>query len=288
MELLQLKYFCHAAETENFSKTARVFMVPPSDISQSIKRLEKELGTPLFDRRANSIKLNETGRQFYLHVKGALEELNRATDALRQKATQLKICIKVNRRITMQAVEKFRHIHPEVDLIVRHHADREEEVFDLIIDSTDHAEEGYIGEELLSEEIVLALRKDDPLAAKKKVTAADLQDRPFITMNSGDSIHTITREVCRTIGFEPRIAIQSDDPFYIRQCVELGLGVSVIPALSWRGQFSEQVLFKVLIGSERKTYVCHPQNRQLSPFTKDFIALLAEQFKTEKNGAEVR
>ena len=42
MELLQLRYFCHAAETESFTVTAKHFCVPPSDISQSIKRLEKE------------------------------------------------------------------------------------------------------------------------------------------------------------------------------------------------------------------------------------------------------
>ena len=43
MELLQLKYFCDSAKTQNFSKTAENFTVPPSNISQSIKRLEKEL-----------------------------------------------------------------------------------------------------------------------------------------------------------------------------------------------------------------------------------------------------
>ncbi|MBR2431832.1 MAG: LysR family transcriptional regulator, partial [Clostridia bacterium] len=42
MELLQLKYFCDAAETQNFSKTAKKYLVPTSNISQSIKRLEKE------------------------------------------------------------------------------------------------------------------------------------------------------------------------------------------------------------------------------------------------------
>lgn len=282
MELLQLKYFCHAAETENFSKTARVFMVPPSNISQSIKRLEKELGQPLFDRRANRISLNESGQEFYRHAKAALEELRRAAEQLKEakRLPHLKICIKVNRRITMQAVEKFRRAHPEVDLIVRHHADREDERFDLIIDSADHGEEGYQAAELLSEEIVLAVRDDAPISQIKSLTAEDLLDQPFITMNSGDSIHIITREVCRSMGFEPRIAIQSDDPFYIRQCVELGLGVSVIPALSWRGQFSNRVLFKRLTGSVRKTYVCYPKTRS-SPTASTFIKLLIAEFKSE-------
>ena len=49
MEILQLKYFCDSAVTGNFSATAKKFMVPPSAVSQSIKRLENELGTTLFE-----------------------------------------------------------------------------------------------------------------------------------------------------------------------------------------------------------------------------------------------
>ena len=47
MELLQLTYFCHAAETESFAKTAREMGVPAAGISQSVKRLETELGATL-------------------------------------------------------------------------------------------------------------------------------------------------------------------------------------------------------------------------------------------------
>ena len=69
MELLQLKYFCDAAQTENFSKTAEKFMVPVSSVSQSIKRLETELGNPLFARTKNRIQLNSTGKEFFNEAK---------------------------------------------------------------------------------------------------------------------------------------------------------------------------------------------------------------------------
>lgn len=279
MELLQLKYFCHAAETESFSKTANFYLVPPSCISQSIKRLEEELKLPLFDRSANRIRLNDAGRSFYPKVKNALMQLEEGKRELQTTLLppHLKICIRVNRRITMQAVEKFRKESPETDLIVRHHPEAEE-LFDLFIDDCPHTEEGYFADELFSEEIVLAVPADNPLALKKRLTAEDLRETPFITMNSGNSIHTITKEVCRKIGFEPRIAIQSDDPFYIRQCVELGLGLAIIPALSWRGQFSEKILFKPLLDSFRTTYVCHRN----SPATQKFISILKREFTKEK------
>ena len=72
MEILQLKYFCHAAKTQNFSKTAQHFKVPVSNISQTIKRLENELETTLFYRNANSLYLNEQGKTFFSMLKNHL------------------------------------------------------------------------------------------------------------------------------------------------------------------------------------------------------------------------
>ena len=100
MELLQLKYFCDAAKTQNFSKTARNFMVAPSDISQSIKRLEKELSTSLFIRKANRIALSDAGDEFYKKVSVALEIIDDSMAELSDNAkSRIKICINTNRRI---------------------------------------------------------------------------------------------------------------------------------------------------------------------------------------------
>ena len=63
MEFLQLKYFFESSKNENFAKTAEKFMVPPSSVSTAIKRLENELGCELFDRKSNSILLNENGKR---------------------------------------------------------------------------------------------------------------------------------------------------------------------------------------------------------------------------------
>ena len=78
MEILQLKYFCDAAQTENFSVTAAKHHVPTSCVSQSVRRLEKELGCELFFRSANRISLNENGKRFYGGVQRALNALEEA------------------------------------------------------------------------------------------------------------------------------------------------------------------------------------------------------------------
>ena len=59
--MLQLRYFYESAKTESFAKTAEKYMVPASSVSASVKRLEQELETSLFDRTSNKIKLNDKG-----------------------------------------------------------------------------------------------------------------------------------------------------------------------------------------------------------------------------------
>ena len=78
MELLQLIYFCTAAETESFVQAAKKCGVPAASISHSVKRLENELQLPLFDRQANSVSLNERGKAFYLKVRSSLDMLSDA------------------------------------------------------------------------------------------------------------------------------------------------------------------------------------------------------------------
>ena len=51
MELRQLRYFQKVAEMENITLAAKHFLIPQPSMSQTISRLEKELGTSLFDRK---------------------------------------------------------------------------------------------------------------------------------------------------------------------------------------------------------------------------------------------
>ena len=114
MELLQLTYFCDAAQSENFSKTAKKFCVPPSAISQSVHRLENELGTALFYRDVNRIRLNPDGRMFYEEIKAALSLIDRAKGRLAEGrmgiSGEIEMFIGANRRSVILAIESFRSV----------------------------------------------------------------------------------------------------------------------------------------------------------------------------------
>ena len=62
MDFLQLEHFLAVAEERTFTRAAeRVCRTQPA-VSQSIKKLEEEVGTPLFARNAHEVSLTEAGR----------------------------------------------------------------------------------------------------------------------------------------------------------------------------------------------------------------------------------
>lgn len=283
MELLQLKYFCDAAETENFSKTAKKFNVPQSNISQSIKRLEDELNTSLFTRRANSLFLNEAGRDFYKKISQALHLIYDATDKFKGKNLTgiVNISVNCNRRIVLNAIEEFKRAFPDVLLKTTYFGDFHTDDYNVIIDSEDSSYQGYEKIELLSEKIDLAVNKNNPLSSKKALDAATLKTEHFITMDKKTSHYKVTYEICSNLGFKPHVALQSDDPTFVQKCVELNLGVTIVPTVSWQGQFSDDIVF-LNLNHRRTTCAYLNRKKHLPVCVNKFVEILTKHFSTYK------
>lgn len=279
MELLQLQYFCSAAETENFSKTARNYGVPTSNISQSIHRLEKELSTTLFDRSANKIFLNEQGKLLYTNVKSALMLINDAKMKLcdnEKISGEIKILAETSRRIVTKAIERFQEKYPDVVFFINHSAENESDNYDLIISDKIFEQKNFKKHSLVVDKLLLAIKKDNPLVKKSRISVKDLENERFITMNNKSSLFRLTNEICHTEGFTPNIVIQSGDPDYIRKYIEMGLGVSFVPSLSWKGIFSENVEFREVSNIKRYTFAYLNTQKYISKATLSFLDTLLE------------
>lgn len=276
MELLQLKYFCDAAQTQNFSKTAQKFLVPPSNISQTIKRLENELGTQLFERLANKIKLNDAGLLFYKNARAALDLLENAEELLKKSEQRetIKINIHICRRIVMGIIEDFRKTYPQLSFITAHNNDQASSEFDIIV--TDKELDSPYSKTKAAEECFLLAYNKNAFAINSSLRSSQLEKLPFITMSAGSSIYENTLSICSGLGFSPNIVLQSEDPFYIRKCVELGLGIAIIPELSWQGQFSENIALKSIGDFKRKIYVY--KKHSMNEYVNQFSDILINQF----------
>ena len=270
MELLQLKYFCDAAKTQNLSETARKYNVPTSNISNAIKRLETELQCEFFDHRANKIFLNEQGKVFYEKASLALSFLDDAKIMIKENTDMLcgeiHLRCKSNRGLVTDAMEEFIKVHPNVKFKMTFGEAPMEDV-DLLISYTlpIEAKEKIL---ILEEDLPIAMRKDNPLSSNDELTVADLENERFIV-----GLATQTDAECKNAGFVPNIAFELNDPAYIRKYIEMGLGIAFIPSISWRNLFSDNIVFKN-VGVKRKTYAYIPNNKHTKKSVTIFIDYL--------------
>ena len=215
MELLQLTYFCHAARTESFSEAARIFSVPPSSVSLSIKRLESELGVLLFDRSANRLFLNENGKRFLAHAEAALGLLDSAKGELDREGElsgEVRILIRATRRIITERIAAFRMLHPKVTFSIHHRPLSEGMGYHLVVSDTSPKTGHYQRLPLLEEKMMIALPSAHPLAKKEKVSLKELAGERLIGMTRGSDLREYTDRMFAAAGVSPEMTIECDDP----------------------------------------------------------------------------
>jgi len=280
MELLQLKYFCHAAETQNFSRTARTFLVPHSNISQCIKKLETELGTPLFDRSGNRVVLNAKGQAFYREIRSALDTIENATTAARSStdATTIRIGIRLGIRAVMKAIAQFQRSHPDMDVISKRFlSNSDPSEFDVIIaDGSFSAPDFSDMSTHFTDSLCLVAAKgilpEDPFSAEF------LREQSFITIPPGSSMYADLHRICESFGFTPRISLQCEESLFVLQHVEAGLGLAIIPRRTVLRHVGDRVDIRPVEGFTRSTCLYRSKKFPSPRLLDEFEALLKPEF----------
>lgn len=95
MDFRHLRYFLAVADAAHFTKAAQKLWVSQPTLSQQIKQLEDELGTPLFHRGAGGVQLTAAGEKFRPYAERVLREMEDAVAALgeAEAAPGEKLCI---------------------------------------------------------------------------------------------------------------------------------------------------------------------------------------------------
>ena len=118
MELHQMRYFMKVAELEHMTQAANELHVAQPALSKTIKMLEEDLGTPLFDRLGNKIRLNQAGQIFLDYAKGMLaaeENVKRELDEYRQtEMATITISQNLSFELIYLAIIEFNKIYPNI------------------------------------------------------------------------------------------------------------------------------------------------------------------------------
>jgi LysR family transcriptional regulator, glycine cleavage system transcriptional activator len=109
-----------AARHLSFTKAAEELFITQSAVSRQIKTLEDHLGVTLFDRRPRALALTEKGQELYRIATDVLEQLQAATDHIKQHSRARQISITTTTGFAslwlIPRLQRFTSLHPEIDV----------------------------------------------------------------------------------------------------------------------------------------------------------------------------
>ena len=118
MELLQFRYFLEAARYENLTRAADELHIAQPALSQSIMRLENELGVKLFDRRNHHVYLNDQGKLLRKRLIPLMESIDSLKDELWESVCSSEKTISLNFFAASQFITNciiaYKAEHPDV------------------------------------------------------------------------------------------------------------------------------------------------------------------------------
>lgn len=261
MELLQLYYFQKLANCEHVTDAARELHIAQPALSQTIRRLERELGVALFDRTKKHIYLNDYGRVFLKYVNRALSDLDSAraeiADLSQQREQSVALSVQAASCLLPDIICKFRQLYPQIQYNILQASGTLEtqENIDLTLRASLNAETHDSSTTLLEETLVAALPGSHPLAGQSTIALSQLADQPFISLSKDTNLYEALIHYCQTAGFTPQIALFCNNPATFRELLGLNMGISLIPALTWSIPAGSDIVIRPIADMDCTRYI---------------------------------
>lgn len=217
----------------------------PSAVSQQLSKLQREVDTPLLERRGRRLHLTPQAQTLVEHTDAVLLRLEQAESEIAASSQLLTGTVRV---ATFQsaalalvpptmALLAQRHPGMKVEIAVREPAQSipglEDRDFDVIIDehypgeSRPH-DDRFDREELLTDPMLLVV----PRSWEQADDIRGLADRPWTLEPVGTPAHAWAMAYCRGLGFEPILRFPFDDLALRLRFVETGHAVALLPDLA--------------------------------------------------------
>lgn len=284
MELYQLEYFLEAARQKSFTRAAARLNLAQAALSEQMRKLEQELGTPLFHRGRRESVLTAAGETLRPRAEALLAQAAAARCAVQAeaglRAGRLAIAAipSVSACLLPAAIAAFRRRYPDIELTL---AEGTSEAITEWLESgrvelgivQRPAGSGRFDERpLFSEPFVLLLPATHPAAARRSLALQDLSRESFVFYRG--RARDTAMAACRAAGFEPRVACESGEMETVRALVAAGLGIAIIPRLSARPDAGTAVVKLQSPSTTRDIAVLSRKSFALSPAAEAFLPLL--------------
>jgi DNA-binding transcriptional LysR family regulator len=244
MRIEQLEYVTSVARHGSFRRAAEELHISQPALSETVRKLERELGVDILDRRRSGATISEDGRELLPHIQDAIDAVDRlrraAGDRHRQGRTvRLGTVTAATVPLMTPTIREFHESHPAtlVEIVT---AQQSEIQRSLLEGSFDLGLVNYLGgddmppefesTELLRGRPIVCIRPDHPLAAKPRIRREELLAQSLVAMRSGYVMHRYLHRLFG--GEEPPFSYSADGAEMGKLMVASGLGVAVLPDYS--------------------------------------------------------
>lgn len=244
MTLEDLRVFVTVYKTGNLSAAARTLSCTQSAVSQHIKRLEKQTGLALIERRPRGVAPTQAGRVLYQAALAGIGSLDAALRHLGELRNGHGGTVSVTtggvtvRHFMAGAIAVFRRRHPDVSLefqsasLTRRCIELlHEGQMDLAWITLGPATPGIQQRPILDLPWVLAVHADDPLAVRDSIGPGDLAAIRYLAYPEGSTSRQRLEENFARLGVSLPAPIGIADWDTAILLAELGVGHAILPAL---------------------------------------------------------
>jgi len=307
------RYVYTLYEAGSFTKAADKLMISQPSLSAAVKKLEKEIGADLFERRGSGVHLTEVGRAYIT----AAEKIIRAENQFKREVYDIReleagqlnlggsnyLCSYVLPKI----INRFTELHPKVDISLTEASSRnlvgllEREQVDIVVDNIAPSER-FVSYPLLKEEILLCVPRENPvnrglesfritpeqiyaesidLEAVEPVSMAAFENEKFILLKPGNDMHHRAMGLFEMHHMEPKVAFYVDQLNISYALTDSGVGLSFVTDTFFKyARFRESVvIYKVDQHSSRTLSCVHLRHKYCAKAMKEFIKVAKEVIK---------
>ena len=299
MHLEALGIFCDVVRHQSFSRAAAANAMSQSAASQAVRQIENRLGAQLIDRSMRPWRLTSEGKLFFQGCQELVERYHELEDAVRRRQQPAGYTVRVASIYSIRLhdlseyVDRFNRLAPDAAVEIEYmHPDR---VYGHIL--SDQSDIGLIsfanpgrGRGLTvipwrDQTMEVACRPGHRIARlhreQRGVHPRDLAREPFVTFDRGLAVRREIDRFLRRHEVDVAVAAEFDNIENIKQAVEDGAGIAILPAHTVRQEVRRRALvsvpFRLPAGSTlpvRPLSIVHRRKRRLNPAVMEFIKLL--------------
>lgn len=288
MELRHLRYFAAVADTCHFGRAAeRLHMAQPA-LSQAVRQLEAELGTPLLVRTTRQVSLTPAGEFLHKEARRVLAAVDDSVRSVRRIADGRLGVVRLGLTGTAafaqlpQIARAVKQELPGVALEI--HADLltpaqceglRDGSLDLGVLRPPVTGDGLELRSIEVEPLVLAVPAEHRLAVEPVISLADLRSEGFVVYGGKDSaVNDAVLRSCERAGFSPRRQHEAPGTAVLLALVAAGLGVALAPA-SVRAVPLAGVVFRDVVDAGTTEVALAWRRDDPSPVVRSVIDTLA-------------